>query len=147
YFVMPYVQGQTLRDRLEREKQLPIDDAITITREGASALAVTHERGVIHPDIKPEKIMMFGGAGVVADFGIARVSRGHGDPSVTDRNLRQGTPLYMSPEQASAGGDLDARTDQYSLACVLFEMLGGRPPFPGVSPHEVMAHHVNATPP
>jgi serine/threonine protein kinase/tetratricopeptide (TPR) repeat protein len=146
YFVMPYVQGDSLRDRLEREKQLPVEDALAITRDVATALAFAHERGVVHRDIKPENVMLFGGSAVVADFGIARVLHVAGDSRKTDAGLALGTPLYMSPEQTAASGDIDARSDQYSLACVLYEMLGGTPPFTGVSPADVLAHHVHARP-
>jgi tetratricopeptide (TPR) repeat protein len=146
YFVMPHVQGDSLRDRLEREKQLPVEDALAIARDVATALAFAHERGVVHRDIKPENIMLFGGSAVVADFGIARVLHAAGDPRKTDAGLALGTPLYMSPEQTAASGDMDARSDQYSLACVLYEMLGGAPPFTGVSPADVLAHHISARP-
>lgn len=143
YFVMPYVQGDSLRDLLEREKQLSVEDAVGIARDVASALEFAHARGVIHRDIKPENIMLFGGSAVVADFGIARVLSAAGDPRATEGGLALGTPLYMSPEQAAASGDVDARSDQYALACVLYEMLGGMPPFTGISPSDVLAHHVH----
>ena len=146
YFVMPFVQGESLRDRLEREKQLPVADAVAVTRDIASALAFAHERGVIHRDIKPENVMLFGGSAVVADFGIARVLHAAGDARMTEGGLALGTPLYMSPEQAAASGEVDARSDIYSLACVLYEMLGGTPPFTGVSPADVLAHHVHQRP-
>jgi tetratricopeptide (TPR) repeat protein len=145
FFVMPYVEGESLRGRLDREHQLPLEDAIAITRDVAAALSFAHSAGVVHRDIKPENILLFGGAAVVADFGIARVLAERG-ARTTDAGLALGTPLYMSPEQASASDEIDARTDVYALGCVLYEMLSGRPPFTAISDTDVLVHHIHDTP-
>ncbi len=141
YYVMPFVEGESLRERLAREKQLPLDAALQITREVGSALQYAHEHGVVHRDIKPENVMLSAGQAVVADFGIARALDAASAEPITSTGLVVGTPQYMSPEQAAAGGMLDGRSDQYSLACTLYEMLGGQPPFTGVSAHAIMARH------
>jgi serine/threonine protein kinase len=134
YYVMPLVEGESLRDRLTRERQLPIDQALGIAREIADALGYAHRRGIIHRDIKPENILLEGGHAVVADFGIARaVSVAAGTERLTQTGLSIGTPLYMSPEQAAGSSELDGRSDIYGLACVVYEMLCGEPPFTGVS--------------
>jgi TolB-like protein/tetratricopeptide (TPR) repeat protein len=140
YYVMPFVEGESLRQRLEREPQLPLDAAFQITREVGSALQYAHDHGVIHRDIKPENIMLSGGQAVVADFGIARVLDAAGAERITRSGISVGTPQYMSPEQ-SGGIALDGRTDQYSLACTLYEMLIGQPPFTGASALAVIARH------
>jgi TolB-like protein len=140
YYVMPYVEGESLRDRLAREKQLPQEDAIRIAAEVAGALAYAHSRGIVHRDIKPENIMLSGGGtAVVADFGIARAAGGAGHLTQTGTII--GTPAYMSPEQASGSDEIDGRSDQYSLACVVYEMLVGEPPFTGPTPQAVIARH------
>ena len=142
YFVMPYVAGESLRDQLDREKQLPIDGAIQLAREVADALSYAHEHGVIHRDIKPENILISSGHALVADFGIARaISQGGGD-KLTETGIAVGTPAYMSPEQAVASAELDQRTDIYGLGCVLYEMLAGAPPFTGSNAMAVMARKV-----
>ncbi|HLB82808.1 MAG TPA: serine/threonine-protein kinase, partial [Gemmatimonadales bacterium] len=142
YYVMPYVEGESLRDRLTREKQLPQDDALRIATEVAGALAYAHSRGVVHRDIKPENIMLSGGAAVVADFGIARaVSAAGQSRHLTETGTIIGTPAYMSPEQATGATEIDGRSDQYSLACVLYEMLVGEPPFTGPTAQAVIARH------
>jgi eukaryotic-like serine/threonine-protein kinase len=139
YFVMPYVAGESLRDRLNREKQLSIEDAIQIAREVADGLSYAHEHGLIHRDIKPENILLSSGHALVADFGIARaISQGAGD-KLTETGIAVGTPAYMSPEQAVATGELDQRSDIYGLGCVLYEMLAGTPPFTGSNAMAVMA--------
>jgi eukaryotic-like serine/threonine-protein kinase len=140
YYVMPFAEGESLRQRLAREQQLPLDAALQITREVGSALQYAHEHGVVHRDIKPENIMLSGGQAVVADFGIARALSAAGTEQLTQSGIVVGTPQYMSPEQA-AGAAVDGRSDQYSLACTLYEMLIGEPPFTGPSPHAVMARH------
>jgi len=142
YYVMPFVEGESLRDRLKREGPLPLDDALRVAREVADALTYAHSQGVVHRDIKPGNILLVGGHAVVADFGIAVAAGGEAD-TFTERGLAIGTPAYMSPEQGGAGGPLDGRTDLYSLGCVLYEMLAGEPPFIGGSPHAVMARHAS----
>src|SRR2546421_3186250 len=129
YYVMPYVEGGSLRQRLEKEGPLPLDEALRITRAIASALDFAHGRGAVHRDIKPENIMLHQGEPMVADFGIALAVSTAGRERLTETGLSLGTPAYMSPEQASAEPRLDGRSDQYSLACVLYGMLaGGTPP-------------------
>ena len=145
YYVMPYVEGETLRDRLNREGQLPIDEALQLTREIADALGSAHSRGVIHRDIKPENILLEEGHAVVADFGIARAVTAAGGDRLTETGLVVGTPAYMSPEQA--GGDaVDGRSDLYSLGCVLYELLAGQPPFTGASAAALVRQHMTAEP-
>src|SRR3989449_1759878 len=133
YYVMPYIESESLRDRLEREGQLPLEEALRITREVASALSYAHGHDVVHRDIKPENILLSGGEAVVADFGIARAITQAGGTRLTETGSPVGTPAYMSPEQASGGGPIDGRSDVYSLACVLYEMLAGEPPYTGPS--------------
>jgi len=140
YYVMPYVNGESLRERLEREGQLPVDDAILITLEVADALTHAHSQGIIHRDIKPENIMLSGGHALVADFGIARAATEAGVQKLTQTGMALGTPLYMSPEQ-SGGEHVGPAADIYSLACVLYEMLAGEPPFTGKTPMSIMARH------
>ncbi len=138
WFTMPYVEGQSLRDRLRREQQLPVEDALRITREAASALDYAHEHGVVHRDIKPENILLTRrGEVLVADFGIARALGGSGD-ALTQTGMAMGTPAYMSPEQA-AGGAVDGRSDLYSLGCVLYEMLAGEAPYTGPTAQAIVA--------
>ena len=139
YYVMPYVAGESLRQRLEREGQLPLDEALRITRAIASALDFAHGRGVIHRDIKPENIMLHQGEPMVADFGIALAASTAGRERLTETGLSLGTPAYMSPEQASAEPRLDGRSDQYSLASVLYEMLAGEPPYTGPTAQAIIA--------
>ena len=142
YYVMPYVEGESLRDRLEREKQLSLDEAVRITTEVASALANAHSHGVVHRDIKPENILLEDGTAIVADFGIARaVSVAGEERHLTQTGTVVGTPMYMSPEQATGSGEIDGRSDQYSLACVTYEMLVGAPPFSGPTAQAIMARH------
>jgi serine/threonine protein kinase len=144
YYVMPYVEGETLRGRLTRERQLPVEDACAIARQIAGALAYAHSQGVIHRDIKPENILLSAGVAVVADFGIAKaVTVATAD---TSAGMAVGTPAYMSPEQA--GGEVvDGRSDQYALACLLFEMLTGNPPFTGPSVQAIIARQMADRPP
>lgn len=141
YYVMPYVAGETLRERLDRETQLPLADALQIAREVADALAYAHQQGIVHRDIKPENILLEAGHAVVADFGLARALTAAGAPTVSHAGIAVGTPLYMSPEQGAGTPELDGRSDVYSLGCVLYEMLTGRPPFMGETPQEVLAAH------
>jgi Tol biopolymer transport system component len=139
YYVMPYIDGESLRDRLSREVQLPIDEALQIFREVADALGYAHRQGIVHRDIKPENILFAAGHAVVADFGIARAVTEAGGDSLTQTGLTVGTPAYMSPEQATGAQELDSRTDLYSLACVLYEMLTGETPYTGPTPLAVVA--------
>src|SRR6266581_7336018 len=131
YYVMPYVEGESLRDRLRRERQLPPDDARHIAREVADALSYAHSRHVIHRDVKPENILLGTGHAVVTDFGIARAITAAGGERLTETGITVGTPEYMSPEQTAGEAELDGRSDIYSLGCVLYEMLVGKPPFAG----------------
>lgn len=142
YYVMPYVEGESLRDRLNREKQLSLEDTLRVATEVAAALAYAHSRGVVHRDIKPENIMLSGGSAVVADFGIARAVSAAGDgQQLTQTGTIIGTPAYMSPEQSSGSNEIDGRSDEYSLACVVYEMLVGAPPFTGPTAQAIIARH------
>jgi len=142
FYVMPYVEGESLRSRLDREKQLPLDAALQIAREVGDALSYAHTRGVIHRDIKPENILLESGHAVVADFGIARAVDAAGAESLTATGMSIGTPAYMSPEQAAGQRDLDGRSDLYALACVLYEMLAGQPPFTGATAEILVRQHL-----
>ena len=146
YYVMPYVEGETLRARLLREGRLPLAEAVSIAREVLDALGYAHRRGVIHRDIKPENILLSEGHALVADFGIARAMDLAGGSTLTQAGIAMGTPAYMSPEQAMAAG-IDNRSDLYALGCVLFEMLGGKPPFIGDTPQKVVSAHLTQRPP
>jgi len=139
YYVLPLVRGESLRARLEREKQLSIEEALNITRQVASALDYAHKQGVVHRDIKPENILLHEGEAVVADFGIALALREAGGSRLTETGLSLGTPQYMSPEQATGDRTLDARSDIYSLGAVLYEMLAGEPPVTGPTVQAVIA--------
>jgi TolB-like protein/Tfp pilus assembly protein PilF len=144
FYVMPCVEGESLRDRLEREKQLPLEGALQIAREVADALGYAHSRGVVHRDVKPENILLEAGHAVVTDFGIARaldVARGE---RLTQTGMSVGTPAYMSPEQVSGDAEVDGRADLYALGCVLYEMLAGQPPFTGATVESVVYQHLVA---
>jgi len=144
YYVMPNVDGGSLRDRLRRERQLPVDEALGIAREVADALTHAHEHELIHRDIKPENILLEGGHALVADFGIARaVSSAATTQLTTATGLAIGTPAYMSPEQALGDAGIDARSDVYALGCVLYEMLAGEPPYTGPTPQAIMARRLS----
>jgi len=146
YYVMPYIAGESLRALLEREKQLPVAEALRLTREIASALGYAHGEGLIHRDIKPENVLLSNGIALVADFGLARfVDRPEGVRRTTVGNVL-GTPLYMAPEQAMGSADVDARADLYSLGCVLYEMLAGQPPFHGSTFATLVYQHVSVVP-
>src|SRR5574341_1859148 len=138
YYVMPYIQGETLRARLDREKQLGIEEAVRITREVADALDYAHRHGVIHRDIKPEDILLHDGRPMVADFGIALALSAAAGGRMTETGLSLGTPHYMSPEQATAEKNITNRSDIYSLASVLYEMLAGEPPHTGGSAQAII---------
>ena len=139
YYVMPFVQGESLRDRLDREQMLPVDDALQVLVEVADALGAAHALGVVHRDIKPENILLAGGHCLVADFGVAKAASEAGD-KLTQTGMAVGTPTYMSPEQA-LGDAVGPTSDLYSLGCVGFEMLTGQPPFTGANARAVMARH------
>ncbi|HEY2896084.1 MAG TPA: protein kinase [Gemmatimonadaceae bacterium] len=147
FYVMPFVDGESLRDRLIREKQLPVRDALGIAREIADALQYAHAHGVIHRDIKPENILLQGGHALVADFGIALAASKVGGNRMTETGMSLGTPQYMSPEQAMGERELDARTDIYALGCVTFEMLAGEPPFTGPTAQSIVAKVITAAAP
>ncbi len=146
YYVMPYIPGDTLRDRIEHERQLPLDDALQIARDVADALNYAHSRGVVHRDIKPANILLADGRAVVADFGITRPLGTGERERITRSGMTVGTPSYMSPEQTLGELDIDGRTDQYALACVLYEMLAGRPPFVGQNPAMVVRQQLTDAP-
>jgi tRNA A-37 threonylcarbamoyl transferase component Bud32 len=148
WYTMPDVEGESLRDRLRREPQLPVGDAVRIAREVASALEYAHRHGVLHRDVKPGNVILASdGSAMLADFGMARVfDAAEGDVSLTRTGLTVGTPAYMSPEQASGERELDARSDVYSLDCVLYEMLAGRPPFTGPTRQAVLAKRFAGAP-
>jgi len=147
YYVMPYVDGESLRSRLAREGPLPLDQALEIAREVASALGYAHEHGVVHRDIKPENILLESGHAVVADFGVARAVWELAGDRLTETGIAVGSPAYMSPEQAGAEERLDGRSDIYALGCVLYEMLVGEPPFTGPTPRAVAAKHLRQSVP
>ena len=146
FYVMPFVDGESLRDRLVREKQLPIADAVRIAVEVSGALQYAHEHGVIHRDIKPENILLHGGHALVADFGIALAAAKTGGARMTETGMSLGTPQYMSPEQAMGERELDARTDVYALGCTTYEMLTGEPPFTGPTAQAIVAKVMTADP-
>ena len=142
YYVMPYIEGESLRQRLNREKQLPLDEALEIARHVASALGYAHSTGVVHRDIKPENVMLHQGEAVVTDFGIAKAVTSAAGQNLTQTGSTVGTPAYMSPEQASGEPDVDGRSDVYSLGCVLFEMLAGRHPFEATTAQAMLVKHL-----
>ena len=149
YYVMPYVAGETLRQRLSAERQLPIREALHLALEVAQALAFAHAAGVVHRDIKPANILISDGHALLADFGVARAITSVASPEwITSSGMQVGTPLYMSPEQASGSADIDGRSDIYALGCVMYEMIAGGPPFAGSTAEAVVARHVtDAVPP
>ncbi len=147
YYTMPYFEGESLRARINREKQLPIKDALAITRSIAIALSHAHSKGIIHRDIKPDNILLEGNEAIVADFGIARAVDAAAGDKITDSGIIVGTAVYMSPEQGQAHGEVDSRSDIYSLGCVLHEMLAGEPPFTGPTSQVIIARHRQAVPP
>jgi len=144
WYAMPYIAGESLRSRLLREQQLPVETALRITEDVARVLESAHQHGVVHRDIKPENLMLADGTTYVVDFGIAKALIETGDERLTSTGLAIGTPAYMSPEQAAAGV-VDARSDQYSLACVLYEMLAGEPPFTGPTAQAIVARRFAET--
>ncbi len=147
YYTMPLVEGESLRARLHREPQLPLEDALRIVRDVAAALDYAHEHGYVHRDIKPENILLTGERAIVLDFGIARAIEVAGERGITSGSMVIGTAMYMSPEQGSGQKQLDGRTDIYAVACVLYEMLAGAPPFTGATPQAIIARHLLEPPP
>src|SRR5512143_1369182 len=146
FYTMPYIPGGSLRERLAGGQPLPVSEALAIATDVAEALAYAHEHNVLHRDVKPENILLSPRA-MVADFGIARAITTSAIDPLTSASLVVGTPEYMSPEQARPGGILDERSDIYSLGCVLYEMLTGRPPMTGATPQAVVAWHASEAPP
>jgi serine/threonine protein kinase/Tfp pilus assembly protein PilF len=146
YYVMPYVEGESLRERLDRDRQLPIQEAISHAQAIASALDYAHRQGIVHRDIKPENVMLYENMAMVMDFGIAKAVSAAGTETLTQTGMMVGTPAYVSPEQAAGETNLDGRSDQYSLACMLYEMIAGERPFAGATPQSIMAKRFTETP-
>jgi len=146
YYVMPYVRGESLRQRLVREQRLALKDALGIARELGAGLDYAHREGFVHRDVKPENVLLADGHAIIADFGIARAICQAGGEHVTEVGLAIGTPEYMSPEQAAGDRELDGRCDVYALACVVYEMLAGAPPFSGASARAIVAKHLSEPP-
>jgi TolB-like protein/Flp pilus assembly protein TadD len=147
WYAMPYIEGESLRNRLRRDGSLPLDEAIRLAREVADALGYAHGRGIIHRDLKPENILLLAGHALVADFGIARALSTASSERLTETGLTLGTPHYMSPEQAAGDHEVDGRSDIYALGCVLYELLAGAPPFTGPSPEAVLIKRFTEAPP
>jgi eukaryotic-like serine/threonine-protein kinase len=141
WYAMPFIAGESLRDRMSQERQMAVDEAVRIGAEVAQALGYAHSQGVVHRDIKPENILLSDGHAVLADFGLARAVSSADNERLTETGLSLGTPAYMSPEQVGAEADLDGRTDLYALGCVLYEMLAGQPPFTGSTVQAILARH------
>ncbi|HEX5576805.1 MAG TPA: protein kinase, partial [Gemmatimonadaceae bacterium] len=146
YYVMPYVEGESLRERLDREQQLPIEEAVHHGRAIASALDYAHRQNIVHRDIKPENVMLYEGEAMVMDFGIAKAVSAAGTETLTQTGMMIGTPAYVSPEQAAGETNLDGKSDQYSLACVVYEMITGERPFAGATPQSIMAKRFTEVP-
>jgi len=146
YCITPFVEGESLRSRLARERQLPLSEAVGIARQVANALGYAHGRGVLHKDVKPENIFLSGSQALLMDLGLSRAITRAMDETMTGTGLSLGTPAYMSPEHARGGVEIDARADLYSLGCVLYEMLAGEPPFTGAAPPVVWMRALTDTP-
>jgi len=145
FYTMPYIEGESLGERLRREGPLAVSDAVRITGQLLSALGYAHARGIVHRDVKPENILLSGEKAVIVDFGIARaISVASSDEPITETGFIVGTVAYSSPEQASGDREIDGRSDIYSLGCVMYEMLAGEPPFNGPSPQAILARHMVA---
>jgi serine/threonine-protein kinase len=146
FYTMPFVEGPTLRRRLEQQRQLPLEEVLRIAREVASALDYAHRRGVVHRDVKPENVLLADGHAMVADFGLARALEAAAGPRLTASGVVLGTPAYLSPEQAAGSQATDGRADQYALGCVVYEMLAGQPPFTGPTAESLVHQHLNVAP-
>ncbi len=144
YYIMPYVEGESLYELLERERRLPLDEALRITHDVADALGHAHSQGVLHRDVKPENILVAGGRALVADFGLARAIGAASYRKLTETGIIVGTVFYMSPEQLREDRDLDQRADIYSLGCMLYEMLTGEPPYSGTSLNQLITRILRA---
>lgn len=142
YYVSPFIEGESLRELIRRRGKLPVEEGVKIASDVAEALDYAHQQGIVHRDIKPENILVSGGQAVVADFGLARAMSGADEATLTATGMVVGTPLYVSPEQLAGLGDIDGRTDLYSLACVLYELLTGRPPFVGATVSAILRQHI-----
>jgi serine/threonine protein kinase/Tfp pilus assembly protein PilF len=147
YYVMPYVEGESLRERLDRDRQIPITEAIQLAQGISSALDYAHRQNIVHRDVKPENVMLYEGMPMVMDFGIAKAVSAAGTETLTQTGMMIGTPAYVSPEQAAGETNLDGRSDQYSLACMLYEMITGERPFSGNTPQSIMAKRFTESPP
>src|SRR5512141_2266554 len=147
YYVMPHIEGETLRERLSREGSIPLAEAVHIIGRAAAALDFAHRRGIVHRDIKPENIMLFEGEPMILDFGIAKAITAAAGTSITQTGVALGTPAYLSPEQASGETRIDGRSDQYSLACTFYEMVAGSAPFTANTPQRVIAMRFTDKPP
>jgi serine/threonine-protein kinase len=147
YYVMPFIEGESLRERIDREGKIPVGEMVRLTDEIAAALSYAHEQGIVHRDIKPENVMLSGGRAVVADFGIARAVSAAGGTKLTGTGFAVGTPAYMSPEQAYGDENIDGRSDVYALGCVAYEMVSGRAPFEADTPQALLAKHAADTVP
>ncbi|MDH5235002.1 MAG: serine/threonine protein kinase, partial [Gemmatimonadota bacterium] len=146
YYVMPFIEGQSLRDRIAKAGALPVDEAVRIIREVADALAYSHAHGVVHRDIKPENILLAGSHAMVTDFGIAKAVSDAGAHQLTGTGMSLGTPAYMAPEQAMADPGIDHRVDIYAVGVMAYELLAGRAPFLGANPQQVVAGHLSQKP-
>src|SRR5512132_4308307 len=146
YYVMPYVEGESLRERLDREESLSVEDTVALIKGVASALDYAHRQNIVHRDIKPENLMLYEGEAMVMDFGIAKAVEAAGSETLTQTGMMVGTPAYVSPEQAAGETNVDGRSDQYSLACVVYEMITGERPFAGATPQAIMAKRFTETP-
>ena len=147
YYVMPYVEGESLRARIDREGELPIPDVLRVLRDVADALAYAHEHGVVHRDVKPDNVLLSGRHAMVTDFGVAKaVSEATGRHELTTAGVAVGTPAYMAPEQASADPNVDHRADIYAVGVLTYEMLSGQPPFTGTTAQQILAAHVTEAP-
>jgi serine/threonine-protein kinase len=147
YFTMPWLEDETLRRRMDRQRRMPLSVVLQVLRDVAAGVDYAHERNIVHRDLKPENILFAGPRAVLCDFGVARAIIISGEQQLSSSGLVLGSALYMSPEQARGDDDLDNRTDIYALGCVVYEMLAGTPPFEGLSRQSILARHIADTPP